>query len=122
MLRQMLIIILFLITVLSGILSLLLMIEPSGRLINWNFTAILGNRFDNFLLPGFIIFLTIVLPGLFCLVMLSGRNKRRYLFSLIYGLVQCSIGVYFLQFMNIPRWSIFLYIALSFFIFLISLE
>jgi hypothetical protein len=122
MLKQMLMVVLSIITVFSGILSLLLMLEPSGRLVSNHLAEILNNRFENFLMPGFFIFLLIVFPGLFCLIMLTGVNRHRYLYSLIYGLMQCLLGMLMLQFVLISKWIPILYIAFALFIFLMSYQ
>ena len=122
MLRQMLTFVLFIITVFSGILSLLLMMEPSGKMVSNQLISILKNPFDDFLIPGLLIFLLIVFPGLFCLIMLTGVNRHRYLYTLIFGLMQCLLGIYIVQFIAISRWISILYIALSLFIFLMSYQ
>lgn len=122
MLKQLLMILLFMMTVISGILSLLLMMEPGGKLVSMRLTEMLKCPFDDFLIPGFLIFLLIVFPGLFCLVMQTGVNRRRYLYTLIFGLMQCLLGLLLLQYVFISKWIPILYIALALFVFLISYQ
>jgi hypothetical protein len=122
MLRQMLTFVLLIITICSSIISLLLMMEPSGKMISNQLITLLKNPFDDFLIPGLLIFLLIVFPGLFCLIMLTGINRHRYLYTLIFGLMQCLLGIYIIQFIAISKWISILYIALSLFIFLMSYQ
>jgi hypothetical protein len=120
--RTLLYIFIFLISTSSCILSLLLMLEPGGRLSSWNLSSLTNTRFDNFRVPGFLLFLTLGLPSLFCLFMMALNQRFQYLFTQLLGLIQLSLSIYILQSINAAQWIAATLLIVSFFIIIISYQ
>lgn len=122
MLRKTLITLLFFITVFSGVISLMLMIEPSGILISHGLPLLTDVHVNNFIGIGLLIFIMTVLPGMICLVKLMGINRYRYHVSFFYGLLQFLIGIVILRYLSNNHWVVILFIIITFFILLMSYQ
>ncbi len=118
--RTLLYVLILFISTSSCILSLLLMLEPSGKLSSWNLSVLTDTRYNDFNVPGFILFLLMGLPSLFCLFMMALNHRSQYLFTLLLSFIQLSLSIYILLAIRTAKWVPTSLMILAFFMALIS--